>query len=215
MLPLGGAWALGRWLDVLVEPWTIALVMVVNAVTAFGLARIYCLMFAGKPQIKTRRAPEVAWPMALPMITLMILVLVLPGFLIRYNLVSWNWPLLSSLSLAAVLGARSGLGVYGAGWLKRPIAMPLHEWFTYDFYIDRLYRSTIVLAIRIVSQAAGWVDRFIVDGLVNLVGIATILSGESLKYSNAGQSQLYVLTFMVTVSLGGLFLAWLLRSQAV
>ncbi len=215
LLPLGGAWALGRWLDVLVEPWTIALVMFVNAVTAFGLARVYCLMFAGKPQIKTRRAPEVPWPMAVPMITLMILVLILPWFLIHYDLVFWDWPLLSSLSLAGVLGAGTSIGIYGAGWLKRPIAMPLHEWFAYDFYIDRLYRGTIVLAIQSVSRLVGWVDRYIVDGFVNIVGLATILSGESLKYSNAGQSQLYILTFMITVSLGGLFLAWLLWFQTV
>lgn len=215
LLPLGGALSLGRWLDVLVEPWTIALVMFVNAVTALGLARMYCLIFLGKPQIKTRRAPEVAWPMAVPMVSLTLLTLCVPYVLISANLVIWDWPLLVSLSTAAIAGAGLGFAVYAGQWFQRPIQLPLHTWFAYDFYIDRLYRGTIVLGIRVISQAISWFDRIIVDGLVNVVGLATVLGGESLKYSNIGQSQIYVLTFMVTTSLGGLLLAWLLWLKPV
>ncbi|TAD94540.1 MAG: NAD(P)H-quinone oxidoreductase subunit F, partial [Oscillatoriales cyanobacterium] len=41
---------------------------------------------------------------------------------------------------------------------------------------------------------SAWTDRYVVDGVVNLFGFATILSGEGLKYSGTGQSQFYVLT---------------------
>jgi NAD(P)H-quinone oxidoreductase subunit 5 len=46
-----------------------------------------------------------------------------------------------------------------------------------------------------------WIDRYIVDGFVNLVGIATIFSGQSLKYNVSGQTQFYALTIILGVTL--------------
>jgi NAD(P)H-quinone oxidoreductase subunit 5 len=43
----------------------------------------------------------------------------------------------------------------------------------------------------------------LVDGLVNLVGFAAIFSGQSLKYSISGQSQGYMLTILVVISVLG------------
>ena len=76
----------------------------------------------------------------------------------------------------------------------------------YDFYIDRLYRVSIVFAVNQISRFSNWFDRYVVDGAVNLVGLASIFSGESLKYSVSGQSQGYMLTIVVGVGLLGLFL---------
>ncbi|NUN67671.1 hypothetical protein HCU40_23910 [Pseudanabaena biceps] len=36
------------------------------AFTAFGLMRLFALVFLGAVQPKTRRAPEVAWQVAIP-----------------------------------------------------------------------------------------------------------------------------------------------------
>jgi NAD(P)H-quinone oxidoreductase subunit 5 len=55
-----------------------------------------------------------------------------------------------------------------------------------------------------------WFDRYIVDGFVNAVGLVSVFSGESLKYSASGQSQFYVLTILLGVSVFGLFLTWTL-----
>jgi len=41
----------------------------------------------------------------------------------------------------------------------------------------------------------------VVDGAVNFVGAASLLSGEGLKYSASGQSQSYILTILVGVGL--------------
>jgi len=76
----------------------------------------------------------------------------------------------------------------------------------YDFYIDQLYRVTVVWFVNLVSQLSAWFDRYVVDGIVNFVGLASIFGGESLKYSISGQSQLYLLTILLGVSLLG---AWL------
>jgi NAD(P)H-quinone oxidoreductase subunit 5 len=48
-----------------------------------------------------------------------------------------------------------------------------------------------------------------VDGAVNLVGLASIFSGESLKYSISGQSQFYLLTILIGVSVIGVLLTFL------
>jgi len=47
---------------------------------------------------------------------------------------------------------------------------------SYDFYIDRIYRLTVVFAVNLVSQCSAWLDRYVVDG-VNFVGLASIFRG--------------------------------------
>jgi len=86
----------------------------------------------------------------------------------------------------------------------------LQDLLGYDFYIDRLYRLSVVLVVDLVSRLSAWVDRYVVDGVVNLVGVATIFGGESLKYSISGQSQSYVLTIFLGVSLLAVLMTWFL-----
>jgi NAD(P)H-quinone oxidoreductase subunit 5 len=57
---------------------------------------------------------------------------------------------------------------------------------------------------------SNWFDQYVVDGLVNGVGLASLLGGESLKYSSSGQSQLYLLTIFTGVGLLGIFMTWML-----
>ena len=64
----------------------------------------------------------------------------------------------------------------------------------------------MVLAVGSLSKITAWLDRYIIDGLVNLVSLATIFSGSALKYNVSGQSQFYVLTILLGI--GGLI--WLL-----
>ncbi|HEY9838105.1 MAG TPA: hypothetical protein V6D27_14545, partial [Vampirovibrionales bacterium] len=79
-----------------------------------------------------------------------------------------------------------------------------------DFYIDKLYRVTVVLAVQQFSRFTAWIDRYFVDGFVNLVGLATVFSGQGLKYTVPGRSQLYVLTILIGVALLGLLMSSLL-----
>jgi NAD(P)H-quinone oxidoreductase subunit 5 len=73
--------------------------------------------------------------------------------------------------------------------------------FAYDFYIDKLYQVTVVAAVSLLAKVASWIDRYIIDGAVNLVSLATIFSGNTLKYNVSGQSQFYMLTIMLGISL--------------
>jgi NAD(P)H-quinone oxidoreductase subunit 5 len=52
-----------------------------------------------------------------------------------------------------------------------------------------------------LSKLADWFDRYVIDGAVNLVSLATIFGGNALKYNVSGQSQFYLLTILLGVSL--------------
>ena len=73
--------------------------------------------------------------------------------------------------------------------------------FAYDFYLDKVYEFTVVAVVANTARLAAWFDRYVVDGAVNLVSLFTIFSGNALKYNVSGQSQFYVLTILMSVSL--------------
>ncbi|BAY19138.1 NdhF3 family NAD(P)H dehydrogenase [Anabaenopsis circularis NIES-21] len=217
LLPLGSFWAMLSWADglVAISPWVIAILVIVNGLTALNLTRVFRLIFWGTPQQKTRRTPEVGWQMAFPMVTLTILTLILPLMLQQWYLLpdrnSINWYVVGILLTSTVLGVGIGSTMYlHKAWSRSRILVWrfLQDLLGYDFYIDRIYRLTIVGAVALLSKISAWSDRYLVDGLVNLVGIFTILGGQSLRYSISGQSQGYMLTILVVISLLGFFISW-------
>jgi NAD(P)H-quinone oxidoreductase subunit 5 len=217
ILPLGSFWAMLAWADglVRVSPWVIAILILVNGLTALNLTRVFRLVFWGQPQQKTRRAPEVGWTMAFPMVSLTILTLILPLMLQQwYLLPAWesiDWYVVLVLVSSTVAGVVIGSTIYlHKAWSRSRIMgwRMMQDLLGYDFYIDRIYRLTIVSAVSILSKISAWSDRYLVDGLVNLVGFATIFSGQGLKYSISGQSQGYMLTILAVVSVLGFFISW-------
>ncbi|AFY41512.1 NAD(P)H-quinone oxidoreductase subunit F [Nostoc sp. PCC 7107] len=217
LLPLGSFWAMLSWADglVAISPWVIGILVIVNGLTALNLTRVFRLIFWGTPQQKTRRSPEVGWQMAFPMVTLTILTLLLPLMLQQWYLLpdknSINWYVVGMLLTSTVLGVGIGSTMYlHKAWSRSRILVWrfLQDLLGYDFYIDRIYRLTVVGAVALLSRISAWSDRYLVDGLVNLVGIFTILGGQSLRYSISGQSQGYMLTILVVISLFGFFISW-------
>lgn len=217
ILPLGSFWAMLAWADglVRVSPWVIAILILVNGLTALNLTRIFRLVFWGQPQQKTRRAPEVGWTMAFPMVSLTIMTLILPLMLQQwYLLPAWesiDWYVVLVLVASSVAGVVIGSSIYlHKAWSRSRIMAwrMVQDLLGYDFYIDRIYRLTVVSAVAILSKISAWSDRYLVDGFVNLVGFAAILSGQGLKYSISGQSQGYMLTILAVVSVLGFFISW-------
>jgi NAD(P)H-quinone oxidoreductase subunit 5 len=216
-LPLGGFWSLQRGMDIFWfdQPWLVAILLLVNCLTAINLIRVFRLAFLGQPQPKTRRAPEVPWQMAVPMVTLTITTLLVPAMMQRFSLLpDWNYINKEALLLlvgSGLLGTIIGGGLTLQRTWSRPIQAPLRflqDLLAYDFYIDRLYRVSVVFAVERLSFLNAWIDRYIVDGAVNLIGLATIFSGQSLRYSISGQSQFYVVTILLGVSLLAVLFSW-------
>lgn len=214
--PLGGFWALlklasGMWTT---QPWLLGVIIVVNTLTAFSLTREFGLIWGGKPQSMSHRSPEVTWQMILPMTFLVGFVLHLPMLLQSLSLLpSWanlNADVALLLIWSTIFGCSIGAVIY-LGNVPKPIRLPwkgLQDLIAYDFYTPKLYRMTIVLGVGLLSQLADIIDRFVVDGIVNFVGLASLGGGEGLKYSNSGQTQFYVLTVLVGVSFLGIALTW-------
>jgi NAD(P)H-quinone oxidoreductase subunit 5 len=220
VFPLGGFWAFQEGFEALQleYPWAIWTILLVNGLTAFNLARVFGLVFLGKTQPKTRRAPEVPWPLALPMVFLTVLTLLTPFVMSQLALLPDldDISLLeySSISLSSILGfVVGGLLYFRADRTPVKLSVPwLQDLFTYDFYVEKLYQNTVVWSVYQLSQVTAWIDRYVVDGLVNLVGFATIFGSESLKYGASGQVQSYVLTIAMGVGALGLTIAWLFFS---
>jgi NAD(P)H-quinone oxidoreductase subunit 5 len=59
----------------------------------------------------------------------------------------------------------------------------------------------VVAFISNLAQFTTWCDRYVIDGVVNLVSLVTVFSGNALKYNTSGQSQFYILTIIIGVSL--------------
>lgn len=217
LLPLGCFWAMLQWCEGVwtTAPWLISILLLVNGLTAFNLVRVFGLVFWGEPKPKTRRAPEVMWLMALPMVTLTIVALILPFVLQQWQVLpSWqqvNPTLVSLLLLSGAIGAGLGGWIYLNPGVSKPVSLvwqSVREVLAYDFCIDRLYKISVVLGVVQGARLTAWFDRYIVDGLVNFVGVASIFSGESLKYTISGQSRNYLLTLFVGVILALTALGW-------
>jgi NAD(P)H-quinone oxidoreductase subunit 5 len=217
LLPLGGFWALYEGVDTYWygQPWLVAVLLLVNFLSALNLTRIFRLVFLGKPQPKTRRAPEIPWTMAVPLVSLTIVTLVVPFMLQRLRILP-DWTYLNPLAilllvLSGALGCVLGAVIYlNRAWM-RPVQIPLRfaqDLLAYDFYVEQLYRVTVIWAVNLISRASAWFDRYILDGVVNFVGLASIFSGESLKYSITGQSQYYILTILLGVALLMAWIVW-------
>lgn len=67
------------------------------------------------------------------------------------------------------------------------------------WYIDEIYNSVFVLGMRRLARQVLEVDYKVVDGVVNLTGFVTLLTGEALKYVENGRAQFYALIVFAAV----------------
>jgi len=219
--PFGCFWALSELASGLSEfhPLLLGIVLFVNGVTAFGLVRVFGLVFGGKPKQMTERSPEVHWPFILPMTILMGFTLHVPHLLAAWQLLPWaslNYTATGLVVLSSAIGIGAGAFVYLNEKWEKPVqigSQALQDFFAYDFYTAQLYRVTVIFAVGLVAQVISWVDRNIVDGFVNLIGLATVFGGQSLKYNVTGQTQFYALTILFGVALLGLIVSWPLLAR--
>ncbi len=215
--PLGSFWALLELADGLwtTKPWLVGIIIAINALTAFSLAREFCLVFGGKAQQMSERSPEVSWQMTLPMIFLVGITLHLPLVLQSLSLLP-SWAILNKdvallLMWSSIFGCSISGIIYLSNMIPKPVRLPvkfLQDFIAYDFYTPKLYRMSIVLSVDLLSKLADIVDRFVVDGIVNLFGLVSIGGGESLKRSTTGQSQFYAFTILISVGILGMIITW-------
>jgi NAD(P)H-quinone oxidoreductase subunit 5 len=216
--PLGGFWGFlqlveGLWTE---QPWLVGVILIVNTLTAFSLTRLFCRIFLGKVQPMAERTYEPFWLITLPVVATAVFVCHLPIILRNLGMVpDWgevNGMFATLLIWSSVSGIVSSALIYSIDAIPKPIKLPIpvvQEFFANDLYVQQFYQLTIVLLVATSARVINWIDRYIVDGFVNFVGIGTLFSGQALKYSTSGQSQLYILLGFSGIVLLGLLLGLL------
>jgi NAD(P)H-quinone oxidoreductase subunit 5 len=223
LLPLGCFWCFGLGVEALwaQSPFFAGVFLLTNLLTAINLTRVYRSLFLGSAMPKTKRAPEVNWLMALPMVSLTVLVLLTPLLMAKIDPV----PGIGAFSLPVALAvAGSGLGGVAIGsrigldqFWSRSIQQPLRglqDLLAFDFYTERFYKATIVAFVAGLARLTNGLDRQGVNGLVNGVGRLSLQSAENLKFSVSGQLQTYLLTVALALLLLLTSLNWLLGAGA-
>jgi NAD(P)H-quinone oxidoreductase subunit 5 len=216
--PLGGFWGFWQlvqslWVE---QPWLVGVILIVNTLTTLSLTRLFCRIFLGKAQPMSERSVEPFWLISLPVIFSAVFICHLPIILrdlgMLPSLGKSNIMLAPLLVWSSISGLATGGLLYGVNAIAKPIKLPIpavQNFFTYDFYVQRFYQLTIVWLVATCAKLVNWFDRYIVDGLVNLVGIGTLFSGQTLKYTTSGQSQLYILLAFSGIVMLGLLMGLL------
>ena len=61
------------------------------------------------------------------------------------------------------------------------------------FWLDDLYLAVYRRVLLVFSRGIGWIDRYLVDGLLNVVSAWTLDAGDRLRRIQTGKVQDYVL----------------------
>jgi NADH-quinone oxidoreductase subunit L len=189
---LAGVWEGGQRVAFLFLAVTVLL-------TAFYMFRVVFLAFFGRGHGGDgEHAHEAPWLMRGP---LWLLALLTVGVGLRFAVggaVTHHPPAwLTGLSLAlAAGGILLAWAMYGSRRLpveavRRPLAaidlLARHRYFL-DAIYGALYRGLMLGFSRLV----GWIDRYLVDGLLNAVSAWALRAGDALRHIQSGQAQDYV-----------------------
>ncbi len=112
-----------------------------------------------------------------------------------------------------------GAGLAYAMYRKNPILSaeklaeklgPLYKASLNRFYFDEVYMLGIKWGVMVIAKLSYFLDKFIIDGmLVNGAGLLTLASSETLKYTQSGRIQNYLLSVVALVVFLLLMFFWL------
>jgi NADH-quinone oxidoreductase subunit L len=208
---LGATWAAG-----LTAPF--GMLTLAAFLTAFYMFRVVFLTFFGAARHGDGHGAVPHDPpalMSLPLWILATLSLVIGGWTTlvhgepMFEVPGW-------LAAVAIGVAVAGIGLAWLTYQRQVVSAdvlgramgPLRTAALAGFWVDdvllALYRGGALALPRLV----GWLDRYIVDGIVNAVSAWTVMSGDALRRIQTGRVQEYLLG----VSVGVLVLLWWLRA---
>jgi len=100
----------------------------------------------------------------------------------------------------AVGSAVAGIGLAWATYQRRAIDAaslaaafgPIYRGALQRFWIDALFERAYLLAILGFSRLIGWIDRYLVDGVLNVLSAWTVTAGDDMRTMQSGRAQDYV-----------------------
>ena len=108
---------------------------------------------------------------------------------LRSNGLSWIW------SIVTTIGAILSL------ILSVPLlilqTLPPQQLSYRKFYWDEIYQVAIVLPLECLARLCYWIDRWLIDGLVNLLGRIPVLAGSLLRTLQVGLVPVYGLAMVI------------------
>ncbi len=215
---LGAAWVGG-----LTVPF--AMLVLAALLTAFYMFRVVFIAFLGEPASAPdhagnrdphgSHAHDAPAIMTLPLWILAALALVIGiGFAVWHAETEFTPP--AWLTPLAVLVAGAGIAlawlVYGLRaispeWLFRRLSL-IGEAAVERFWLDDLLALIYRQGILGLARVTGWVDRYIVDGVVNVLSVWTLTLGDRLRRIQSGQAQDYVYGIALGVLLLMVWMRW-------
>nr|YP_009093846.1 NADH dehydrogenase subunit 5 [Luzuriaga radicans]AIT16034.1 NADH dehydrogenase subunit 5 [Luzuriaga radicans] len=77
----------------------------------------------------------------------------------------------------------------------------VYNWSYNRGYIDFFYTRVLIMGIRGLADLARVFDRFIIDGIINGVGVTSFFMGEGVKYMGGGRISSYLFLYFSYVSI--------------
>jgi NADH-quinone oxidoreductase subunit L len=122
------------------------------------------------------------------------------------------------LTPAAVGVAVAGIGLAWLVYQRRAIDAgklaaafgPIRIAALHKFWIDDIYEGGLALALLAFSRIIGWIDRYFVDGVLNVVSAWTVSTGNVLRTVQTGRAQDYVYGVAVGLLILLLWIRWAL-----
>nr|QNH93638.1 NADH-plastoquinone oxidoreductase subunit 5 [Christensenia aesculifolia] len=96
---------------------------------------------------------------------------------------------ISSREMREEIDPQKGFGGYLFNYLS--------NWSYYRGYIDNLYNVLFIEGTRILSKSICFFDQWIIDGIVNGIGILSFFGGEGMRYGGAGRISSYLFGLIV------------------
>ena len=210
LLPLGSFWCYGLMINSLQasSPGFAVVFLITNLLTATNATRVYRSVFLGNPMPKTKRTPEVNWLMALPIVSLSVIVLLLPAIMQRIDpvpgITSFSLPVGLAISASGLIGVVIGALIpLDQFWSRSttPWVRTLQDLLAYDFYTPEIYKRTVVSLVANLAQFTRWFDLNVIKAMADGVGRLSMATANGLKLSVSGQMQSYVLTVLLAIVL--------------
>jgi NADH-quinone oxidoreductase subunit L len=101
---------------------------------------------------------------------------------------------------SAILVAAAGILLAWATYQRRiidastftSVFAPVYRAALAKFWIDDLFEHVIAASLLAFSRAVGWVDRYLVDGVLNVLSAWTLTAGDDMRTMQSGRAQDYV-----------------------
>ncbi|HEY7651929.1 MAG TPA: NADH-quinone oxidoreductase subunit L [Methylomirabilota bacterium] len=209
------------WVGGLTVPF--AMLVLAALLTAFYMFRVIFIAFLGAPaaapgehgDAQGGHAHDAPAIMTLPLWILAALAMVTGiGFAFwhpeaEFKAPAWLTPLavLVAIGGIALAWVVYGLRAISPEWLFRRLSL-IGEAAAERFWLDDLFALIYRQGILGLARVTGWVDRYVVDGVLNVLSAWTLTLGDRLRRIQSGQAQDYVYGIALGVLLLMVWMRW-------